>query len=50
MDAEAGEQCLGVLSANLGLDVAFENRAGGPATRIAIVELEDRFEEGAVAR
>jgi hypothetical protein len=50
MHADAGEPCLGVPAAELGLDVAVEHRAGDPATGVAVVDLEDRFEEDAIAR
>jgi hypothetical protein len=50
MDADAREPCLGVLFAELGLDVAFEHRAGGPAAGVAVIDVEDRFEEDAIPR
>jgi hypothetical protein len=50
MQGDAREVGAGVVSAQLGLDVALEHLAGGPATRVAVIELEDRLEEGALAR
>ena len=50
MQADAGEPGRGVLSAELGLDVALEQRAGDPAAGVAVIDLEERFEEGATAR
>ena len=39
-----------VLAAELGLDVAVEQGAGDAAAGIAVIDLEDRFEEGTIAR
>jgi hypothetical protein len=50
MEADARERCLGVLAAELGLDVALEHRAGDPAAGVAVINREDGFEEDAIAR
>jgi hypothetical protein len=53
MQGNTRESGAGVRSGELGLDVAFEHRARGPAARVAVIGLEDRFEEGvdgAIAR
>ena len=50
MQADARETCLGLPSAEPGLDVAFEHRAGDPAAGVAVIDLEDCCEEGATAR
>ncbi len=53
MQGNTRESGGGVLSGELGLDVALEHRARGPAARVAVIGLEDRFEEGvdgAIAR
>jgi hypothetical protein len=50
MRGDAGELDAGGLCAELGLDVALEHPAGGSAADVALIELEDRFEEDATAR
>lgn len=50
MRGDARELGAGGLCAELGLDVALEHPAGGSAADVALIELEDRFEEGATAR
>jgi hypothetical protein len=50
MHGDARELGAGGLSADLGVDVALEHRAGDPAAGVAVIDLEDRFEEGAIAR
>jgi hypothetical protein len=47
---DAGELGAGGLRAELALDVAFEHRAADPAARVPGIDLEDHFEEDAVAR
>jgi hypothetical protein len=47
---DSGELGTGGLSAELGLDVALEHRAGDPASGVAGIDLEDHSEEDAVAR
>jgi hypothetical protein len=49
MHGDPGEPIGGVLSAQLGLDVALERRARGVAASVAVIELEDRFDERAAA-
>jgi len=48
MARDAGEAGSGVPPVDLGLDVAIEDRARGPAAGVAVVRLEDRL-EGAIA-
>ena len=50
MQADAREPGRGVLPAELGLDVAVEQGAGDAAAGVAVVDLEDRLEEGTIAR
>jgi hypothetical protein len=47
---DAGELGAAGACAELGLDVALEHRAGDPAAGVAGIDLEDHFEEEAVAR
>jgi hypothetical protein len=50
MRGDARELGAGGLCAVLGLNVALEHPAGGSAADVALIELEDRFEEDATAR
>jgi hypothetical protein len=50
MHADAVEPCAGVPAAELCFDVAVEHRAAGSAAGVAVIDLEDRFEEEAIAR
>ena len=50
VQADAREPGRDVLPAELGLDVAIEQGAGDAAAGIAVIDLEDRFEEGTIAR
>ena len=50
MQADAREPGRGVLPAQLGLDVAVEQGAGDATAGVAVVDLEDRLEEGTIAR
>jgi hypothetical protein len=50
MHGDARELGAGGLCAELGLDVALEHPAGGSAAEVAVIDLEDRFEEDATAR
>jgi hypothetical protein len=45
MQGNARESDGEVLSGELGLDVALEDRARRPAPRVAVIGLEDRVEE-----
>jgi hypothetical protein len=47
---DAWESGVGVLFAELALDVALEQSAGDPASGVAVIDLEDRFEEAATVR
>ena len=50
MHGDARQLGAGGLCAELALDVALEHRAGDPAAGVAVIDLEDRFEEAAIAR
>jgi hypothetical protein len=50
MQTDAGEPGRDVLPAELALDVAVEQRAGDTAAGVAVIDREDRLEEGAIAR
>jgi hypothetical protein len=50
MRGDAWELGAGGMCAELGLDVALEHPAGGSAADVALIELEDRFEEDGTAR
>jgi hypothetical protein len=50
MHGDATGMGAGGLCAELALDVTLEHPAGGCAADVALVELEDRFEEDATAR
>jgi hypothetical protein len=45
MHGDARELRAGDLCAELGLDVALEHRARRPASRVAVIGLENRFQE-----
>jgi hypothetical protein len=47
---DAGEPGAGALCAELGLDVAVEQPAGGSAAEVAVIDLEDRSEGDATLR
>jgi hypothetical protein len=47
---DAGEPGTGGRCAELGLDVALEHPAGGAAAEVAVIDLEERFEDDAIAR
>jgi hypothetical protein len=49
MHGDSGEPARGAPSVDLGLDIALERRARGVAARVALIELENRFEEHAAA-
>ena len=49
MQGDTGEPGASVRSAELGLDVAVERHACGPAAGVAVIDLENRFEEAADA-
>jgi hypothetical protein len=49
MHGDSGEPARGVPSVDLGLDIALERRARGVAARVALIELENRFEAHAAA-